>query len=302
MIKYFNEDACKRVLSKETKKPSKKEAITGAVKRGALVVCASVVLLTLSGCQPREVATNANVSYDVINTMDNEIAKNGVQQVLDVPGENFKLVVNYKCVLPDNARWTVTSDKEMYMDVCTDGLEAGRYVFIDNVHIDTTIRSVYPSVDGITQDTMDDRIHNSQMLGFPISDDNFYSSVNVIEGENQTFMQGSFYGFYGYYQSGTITQKRYVESDYLSYGVYANKISSVIDLIIMNEDGSMRCVSVPSTIGVSVWPYVEKIDRSGNISYDYYYFDESDGKMHKEELSEDAYYRRIEQQGRGLGK
>jgi hypothetical protein len=301
MIKYFNEDACKRVLSKEPKKPSKKgEAIKGSTKRVAVMLATGVVLLSLAGCTPREVATNANVSYDVINTMDNELAKNGIQQILDVPGENFKLVINYRCVLPNGAKWTVTSDKEMYMDICTDGLPEGKYVYIDNVHIDTTIRSVYPSVDGITQDTMDDRIHNSQMIGFPIADDNFYSSVNCIEGQNQTFMQGSFHGFRGY-SSGTISERRYVESDYLSAGVYANKINSVVDLIIMDIDGSMKCVSVPSTIGVSVWPYVQKIDKNGNVLYDYYFFKESDGKMYKEELSEADYLRRTDP-SRGLSK
>ena len=74
---------------------------------------------------------------------------------------------------------------------------------------------------------MDDRVHNAQMVGFPISDTNTYSNVNSIEGQNQTFMQGSFYGFNGY-SSGSISEKRYVESDYLSGGVYANKINSVV--------------------------------------------------------------------------
>ncbi|MBR4693673.1 MAG: hypothetical protein IKP07_02570 [Bacilli bacterium] len=299
MIKYFNEDACKRVLSKEAKKPTKGEAIKGAVKKGALVVCASVVLLSLSGCT-REVSTNAHIQYDVIDTVNSDISHNGIQQVIDVPGEDFKLVVTYRCVLEDNAKWTVTSDKEMYMDVCTDGLPEGKYVYIDNVHIDTTIRSVYPSVDGITQDTMDDRIHNSQMIGFPIADDNSYSSVNCIEGQNQTFMQGSFHGFNGY-SSGTISERRYIESDYLKAGVYANKINSVIDLIIMDHDGSMRCVSVPSTVGVSVWPYVERIKGNGESVFDYYFYNESTGTVERKEISAAEYQMRTEA-GRGLGK
>ena len=269
-------------------------------KKGRIVLCAGLVAVCLSGCIDREIATNANVSYDVIDTLDNELATTGIQQIIDVPGESFKLVVNYHCVLPDNARWTITSDKEMYMDVCTEGLDPSMEVYIDNVHIDTTIRSHYPSVDGITQDTMDDRVHNAQMIGFPISDTNTYSSVNSIEGQNQTFMQGSFYGFNGY-SNGTISEERYVESDYLKAGVYANKINSVIDLIIKKSDGIITCVSVPSTIGVSVWPYIERVDSNGVSTYRYYYFDNVSGDVKYEDLNANDYASRIEQ-GRSYHK
>ena len=268
-------------------------------KKGKIVLVAGMVAVTLSGCMPREVSTNANVSYDVIDTMNNDLATTGIQQVLDVPGEDFKLVVNYRCVLEENARWTITSDKEMYMDVCTEGLDPDTQVFIDNVHIDTTIRSYYPQIDGITQDTMDDRVHNAQMVGFPISDTNTYSNVNSIEGMNQTFIQGSYYGFYGY-GSGSVSQKRYVESDYLSRGVYANKINSVIDLIIMKKDGTTTCVSVPSTIGVSVWPYIEQVDRNGVSSFVYYYIN-SKGEMQTKEYNADEYYS-IVKEGQTFGK
>lgn len=39
-------------------------------------------------------------------------------------------------------------------------------------------------MNGILQDTMDDRIHNSLMLGFPISDDVCHIGINQIEGQN----------------------------------------------------------------------------------------------------------------------
>lgn len=264
-----------------------RDAIRNIMKKGTLVLATGAILCSLPGCS-REVSTNANVKYDVIDTMDEELVVNGIQQRLDVPGENFDLVVDYRCALEENAKWTVTSDKEMYIGVHTDGLDDKMKVFIDNVHIDTTIRSVYPSVDGITQDTMDDRIHNSQMLGFPISDDNTYSTVNCVEGQNQTFMQGSFYGFNGY-SSGTVSEERYVESDYLAAGVYANKINSIIDLIIQKEDGTTTCVSVPSTIGISVWPYIERVNTDGSSMFRYYYYNENDGKVEYKDYTMDEY-------------
>lgn len=264
-----------------------RDAVKKASKTGALVLAAGILACTLSGCD-REVSTNAGVHYDVIDTMNQDIATSGIEQVIDVPGENFKLVIHYRCILEDNAKWTITSDKEMYMDIRTQGLDPNTKVFIDNVHIDTTIRSVYPSVDGITQDSMDDRVHNAQMVGFPISDTNTYSNVNSIEGQNQTFMQGSFYGFNGY-SSGSISEKRYVESDYLSGGVYANKINSVVDLIIQKPDGTTTCVSVPSTIGVSVWPYIKRVNNNGTAFYRYYYYDEKAGRMEYKDYNEEEY-------------
>ena len=95
--------------------------------------------------------------------------------------------------------------------------------------------------------------------------------------------------------SGSVSEKRYVESDYLKAGVYANKIASVIDLIIQKADGTVRCVSVPSTIGVSVWPYVEKVDNSGKSFYTYYYVG-NDGKVVEKELSVDEYEERVGRQ------
>ena len=277
-----------------------KKAIKKASKTGALILAAGITLFSFGGCAAREIATNANVHYDVIDTMDENLVTSGVQQIIDVPGEDFQLVVNYRCVLEDNAKWTITSDKEMYMEVRTEGLDPNTSVFIDNVHIDTTIRSVYPSVDGITQDTMDDRIHNAQMIGFPISDDNPYSNVNCIEGQNQTFIQGSMYGFNGY-TSGSFSEKRFVESDYLNAGVDANQFTSVIDLIIVKPDGTTTCKSVKSTIGVSVWPYIERVNKNGESTFRYYYFDKDSGKVKYIEYTA-AEYAQLTQTGKQYHK
>ena len=145
-------------------------------KAGCLVVCGALVF-SLTGCMSKEVSTNSDINYDIIDTTSTDALENGITQVIDVPGQTFKLVVNYQCELQEDERWTVTSDKQMNMEVRTDGLPEGVYVFIDNIHTDTTICSYYPQVDGVTQDTMDDRIHNAQMLGFPISDSNAYYGI-----------------------------------------------------------------------------------------------------------------------------
>ena len=262
------------------------ERTKGALKKVGAVLVVGAMVFTLTGCMEREVSTNANTSYDVIDTTSNEALENGITQIIDVPGESFKLVVNYQCELQEDERWTVTSDKQINTEIRTDGLPAGTQVYIDNVHTDTTICSYYPQVDGVTQDTMDDRIHNAQMLGFPISDSNAYVGINQIEGQNETFISGFVHGYNGY-SSGSISEKRFLESDYLEKAVYANKITSIIDLIIVKGE-NMTCVSVPSEVQVSVWPFIERQKSDGTKYYRYYYLNDN-GTMTYEELSEDEY-------------
>ena len=99
---------------------------------------------------------------------------------------------------------------------------------------------------------MDDRIHNSLMLGFPIGDDIDYYNVFAVEGCNMEFIEGSGYGFNGYYSS-TITQKRYTEKDYLDAGVWGSKFQIVYDLLIKTpNDKTPRCVSVKTDFVVPV--------------------------------------------------
>ena len=252
-------------------------------------------MFSLSGCMSREVSTNANTNYDIIDTTSIDALEKGITQIIEVPGQKFKLVINYQCELQDDERWTVTSDKQMNMEIRTDGLAEGVQVYIDNVHTDTTICSYYPTVDGITQDTMDDRIHNAQMLGFPISDSNAYYGINQIEGQNETFISGSVHGFNGY-SSGSVSEKRFLESDYLVKAVFANKITSIIDLIVVKGE-EMTCVSVPSEVQVSVWPFIKMQKDDGSVYYKYYYMNESTGSMTYDELNEDEFLVKTQVQG-----
>ena len=233
----------------------------GFLKKAGCLVVAGALVFSLTGCMSKEVSTNSDINYDIIDTTSTEALENGITQVIEVPGQSFKLVVNYQCELQEDERWTVTSDKQMNMEIRTDGLPEGTQVYIDNVHTDTTICSYFPTIDGVPQDTMDDRIHNAQLMGFPISDSNAYLGINQIEGQNETFIRGYVHGYNGR-NTGSISEKRRVESDYLDGGVFANKITSVIDLIVVNGE-EITCVSVPSEVQVSVWPFIKMINENG---------------------------------------
>jgi hypothetical protein len=87
------------------------------------------------------------------------------------------------------------------------------------------------------------------MYGFPISDSVSFYGVNVIEGQNDAFIKGSFHGFKGY-SAGTIEEERYTEKKYLESGVYANKILSSYGLLIQVGDNEPYGVDVSSDVVV----------------------------------------------------
>ena len=256
-------------------------------KVGALIT-AGAISLTFAGCGDRELSTNKNdnASEDIIDTTNSDSLENGVQQILDIPGEDFKLKVGYQCVLNDGEKWTVTSDKSIFMEISTLGLSEDVKVYIDNIHTDTTICSHYPQINGIMQDSMDDRIHNSLMYGFSISDTNPFYGINQIDGQNDTFIKGFTYGYNGY-TSGSISEQRFLESDYLKKGVYANNISSIIDLIVVKGE-EISFTSVKSEVTVSVWPYIELKNANGESYYKYYHLNEQ-GKIEVLELTEEEF-------------
>lgn len=205
--------------------------------------------------------------YDLLeNDMDSELVdlSNGVEQIKEVKNQDFKLVLYY---LYNNPDWKLTVNKKIYMAVKTQGLPDNLEVFIDNIHADTSVVSTYAQLDGVKQDSMDDRIHNSSMLGFPISDNIEYYGCNSIEGMNIEFIQGFALGCYGSIVS-SISEKRYTEEDLLTRGVWANKIDTVIDLIIRNKNtGEINTVSVDSSLLVEANNTIKYSDGS-SVKYD----------------------------------
>lgn len=236
------------------------------IKAGVL---AALLALTMTGCV-QELA--ADETYDVVSYSSEKGSdiKDGLTQELKVPGEDFTLNTYYNFDTASKREWRITADKSLNIEVNTNNLPADTEVWIDNVHIDTSIKSKYAVMDGILQDTMDDRIHNTLMYGFPIGNDTKYYGIFAIEGCDKDFIQGSVYGFSGYV-SGTVDQQRYTESDYLEKGVYASKFQIVYDLLIKGpKDKDPRAVSVYTDFIVPVSSKIKYEDSKGKekeVSY-----------------------------------
>lgn len=198
--------------------------------------------------------------YDYIDSNDGDVRIK--PQELEVLGEDFKLVVEYSLDENTEKKWRVTANKEINTKVYTKGLPKDTKVWIDNVHTDISIVASKERMNGIKQDSIDDRIHNSLMYGFPVSDDRFYYANMKVEGQNDDFITGSFYGFKDS-SVGITEEKRYEEYDYLRAGVYANMISSSYGLLIQKGDDEPYGVDVSSNILVLVNNEIKTVDEDG---------------------------------------
>lgn len=236
-------------------------------KRIMSLILAGWMSISLYGCVPSELSGDTS-DYDILETNDdnlNDGLKNGIKQIIPVQGENFSLVIEYSS---DSSEWRITANKNLHMTIYTQGL-AGKNVYIDTIHMDASIVSTKAYYDGIKQDTLDDHIHNSQMIGFPISDTNQYYGVNLIEGQNSEFIEGYSHGYNGHH-SGSVEQKRRLESDFLEDGVWANKIDGVVGLLIEDPiTGEIRGVDVPTTILVAVNNKITFEDGDVYLTYEY---------------------------------
>lgn len=230
-------------------------------KKAALL---SLPPVTLSGCTNVELAPEE--SYEVLdpnqlsgtNPLENTLIK-----TLDVPGEAFKFIAKFGCDSASEKSWRITADKKLYLKSYTQGLPEGTKVFIDNVHIDTSIKSYYASMNGVKQDEMDDRIHNSLMLGFPVSDTINYYNIFAIEGCNDQFISGSFMACNGI-GMGSIDQKRYTEEDYIvDFKVYASKFQIVFDLLILKPG-----MEIPYNVSISTDFLVYTTENEEDFKYE----------------------------------
>lgn len=214
---------------------------------------------SLTGCISSEVVTdNATEIYKTIdsNNTNEEIEP----QIVNVEGEKFKLVAKYYLDQENSKDWHITANKELYIEVYTKDLPKDTKIWIDNIHTDTYIVATTEAMNSIKQDSMDDHSHANAMLGFPISDEVKYHGIIEIEGQDSEFIEGSSFGFNGY-SSGTVTQRRHSESEFLEKTVYANEITSVFDLWVQKGDNEPYMTAAKSSVVVLVDNEVTAIEK-----------------------------------------
>lgn len=241
-------------------------------KLTALLLAGIITLSTVSitGCtldyqeqeeqQTEEVTEKPVEDYDIVDGDD--IEKAFTKQVISIPEEDFKLVIEYSLEPENSTEWRTTANKKIYTKVYTEGLSSPKKVYVDNIHTETTIISTYEEMNNIIQDSTDTKINNNLMLGFPISDTTNFYYINEIDGQNTEFVLGSLLG-YNALVNGTEETRRLTETEYLKNGVYANKISSIYRLLIQKDKEEPYSIEVLSEVLVPVTNTIVKESISG---------------------------------------
>lgn len=209
---------------------------------------ACFIAVCLTGCvAKKELADIANKDTMVSATQAEEEKSSTVDQAIgkfygdsltievDVPEESFKLKTIFSTDDYSVENWRTTDVKTLDLCAYTDGLPEGTEVYIDNVHIDSVIKSIYAAFDALPIDSMDDRTHSSMYPGFPVSDRLQYHGVFAIGGYSETLINGYSHGYkinnFGF-SNGYIAESRVTEKTLQSSAVYANMFQIIWDLWI----------------------------------------------------------------------
>lgn len=182
--------------------------------------------------------------------------------------DDFKLVTTYDTGNYNLSRWRITDSKNINMSAQVQGLPEGATVLIEHVHIDMSLKSTNPQLDGLSQDSMDDSFHGSSQDGFWVSEKYPYQNIFAIEGFSKDLIDG--WGFvtsdYGTYslESERLTEKNLI----LKGDVYANKMQVVYDLLIKYANENLyHVVSISDEFLIPVKyeaPKTEKDDSQNN--------------------------------------
>ena len=198
--------------------------------------CIALVLLValtfcLAGCMDMEEETvPEEKNLEVLSTLQGST----LEKTHDIEG--FEFITTYDTGNYDLSRWRITDSKVINMSAEVANVPEDATVLIEHVHIDMSLKSTNPQLDGLSQDYMDDSYHGTSQDGFFISDKYPYQNKFAIEGFSKDLIDGWMF-ICGDYGSGSIHQERLTEQNLVQYGnVYANKMQVVYDILVKYTD------------------------------------------------------------------
>ena len=194
----------------------------------ALVVMAVVFAFGLTGCGKETVPEEKNL--EVLNTLNGST----LEKTHELEGIEF--ITTYNTGDYDLSRWRITDSKVINMTAEVKNVPEGATVLIEHVHIDISLKSTNPQLDGLSQDYMDDSYHGTSQDGFFISDKYQYQNQFAVAGFSTALIDGWMF-VCGEYGAGSISQVRLTEKNLVEYGkVYANKMQVVYDVLVKYAD------------------------------------------------------------------
>lgn len=190
-----------------------------------LILFLPLILLTiiLTGCEVETapVATNLPV-------LNNDIQDGTLVRQFQV--DNVSMEALYSTTY-DTKHWRITDSKNLNIQLTVQG-KSDKTILLEHMHVDIGLKSKYASLDGWSQDSMDDSIHGGLQPGFLITPTAPYNEVFAIEGFSQMLISGWSY-FSNGTGYGTITEQRLTEDHLVQLGgVYGNKVQVVFDFAI----------------------------------------------------------------------
>ena len=188
-----------------------------------------VLAFSLTGCMNVETVPEEK-NLEVLNTLKGST----LEKTHEIEGLEF--ITTYNTGDYDLSRWRITDSKVINMTAEVINVPEGATVLIEHVHIDMSLKSTDPQLDGLSQDNMDDSYHGISQDGFFISDKYQYQNKFAVEGFSKDLIDGWTF-VCGSYGSGSITEERLTEKNLVKYGnVYANKMQVVYDVLVKYAD------------------------------------------------------------------
>ena len=199
------------------------------MKRYLALILVVVLAFSLTGCMNVETVPEEK-NLEVLNTLKGST----LEKTHEIEGLEF--ITTYNTGDYDLSRWRITDSKVINMTAEVINVPEGATVLIEHVHIDMSLKSTDPQLDGLSQDNMDDSYHGISQDGFIISDKYQYQNKFAVEGFSKDLIDGWTF-VCGSYGSGSITEERLTEKNLVKYGnVYANKMQVVYDVLVKYAD------------------------------------------------------------------
>lgn len=224
------------------------------MKRYLALVLMVILAFSLTGCMVVETVPEEK-NLEVLSPLKGST----LEKTHEIEG--FEFITTYNTGDYDLNRWRITDSKVINMTAETTNVPEGATVLIEHVHIDMSLKSTDPQLDGLSQDYMDDSYHGTSQDGFFISDKYQYQNKFAVEGFSKDLIDGWMF-VCGSYGTGSITQERLTEKNLVQYGnVYANKMQVVYDVLVKYADEDFyHVVSVLDEFLIPVTYEAEKVE------------------------------------------
>lgn len=196
------------------------------------VAIALSLIFILTGCESTTEETKPSPNLDALQ---NDLQDGSYNQEVTLDNISFKTTYSTDY---DAKNWKITSPKTLTSEISITQIPAGTRVQIIHIHVDTSLLSTQEQVEGLSIDSMDDKLSSGTESGINVTKDYPYTLIFSIEGFSKDLISG--WGFItGSYGCISLSQNRLTESNLTDSrygaGVYGQKFTYIYKLLIKNE-------------------------------------------------------------------